>query len=250
MTGIARIPEMSASNPVEYRLPLFLKWFLLDREIRVRCICVCVRGIFVARRWLGAGLIYPWKNEEEEERRRETSIESNGVDGNMYVYMEDNGGGKFHSSWRMGKTEEHRCNFFAVRLRALGFDGMRCVIECNHNNVPFGMLSKVHRCINKMHLILNGRTGERNPLLLPFPRCYRRYETYRGMERGGKIFANAMISTAFSSPWGKEIPRWKWVSLKEGRKEEERENFLLSKIVEKLSTIFIVIFSTILKTRY
>lgn len=84
----------------------------------------------------------------------------------MYVYMEDNGGGKFHSSWRMGKTEEHRCNFFAVRLRALGFDGMRCVIECNHNNVPFGMLSKVHRCINKMHLILNGRTGERNPLPL------------------------------------------------------------------------------------
>lgn len=68
----------------------------------------------------------------------------------------------------MGKTEEYRCNFFAVRLRALGFDGMRCVIECNHNNVPFGMLSKVHRCINKMHLILSGQTGERNsPLPSP-----------------------------------------------------------------------------------
>lgn len=102
----------------------------------------------------------------------------------VYIYMEDNGGGKFHSSWRMGKTEEHRCNFFAVRLRALGFDGMRCVIECNHNNVPFGMLSKVHRCINKMHLILNGRTGERNPLLLlPFPSSM--LQAIRNLSRDG-----------------------------------------------------------------
>lgn len=108
--------------------------------------------------WRGPNLS---RENEKEEREREKWIESN-----IYIYIQcikDNGG-KFRSLVENGgNTEEHGCNFFAVRLRALGFDEC-CVIECNHNNVLFGMLSKVHRCINKMHLILNGQTGERNSL--------------------------------------------------------------------------------------
>lgn len=108
--------------------------------------------------------------------------------------------------------------FSQFALRALGFDEC-CVIECNHNNVLFGMLSKVHRCINKMHLILNGQTGGAQ-----FPPDVIG-DTYRWLERGGKIFANAMICATV--PLHFLLPFWgnrkgnerEWILLKEGRKE-------------------------------
>lgn len=141
----------------------------------------------------------------------------------------------------MGKTEEHRCNFFAVRLRALGFDGMRCVIECNHNNVPFGMLSKVHRCINKMHLILSGQTGERNSPL-PSLNVIGDTKPIAGENEAVKFFQMPRFAllSLLSSPlsWKKEIP-FRRMAIVKGRKKGGENLLQFSNVVEKLSTIFI-----------
>lgn len=150
MVGIRRIPEMWTTHPVEYRFDYF--WSpSVERRMEFACVFRHFRCSFDNVR------MTPIYKENEKRERREKNRFIDFTTGTRQMEV----GEETFGSLSKCEIGGHSCTFFAVRLRALGFDEC-CVIECNHNNVLFGMLSKVHRCINKMHLILNDQTGVRN----------------------------------------------------------------------------------------
>lgn len=166
MAGILRIPEIRRLTRMVRVRPCFQSLPRLERRMEFTCVFFPFFFFFFRHfcRWLDniyAGLIYKGN---EKRRRREKEIKKRFADFTIGDSPNENRQ-KMEKSWKslvaFVKTRNGTASgaiFSPARLRALGFDEC-CVIECNHNNVLFGMLSKVHRCINKMHLILNGQTG-------------------------------------------------------------------------------------------